>query len=110
MVFFYQAEDGIRDTSVTGVQTCALPISIHPLQTISDPERAPERLRSAWAAVEGMPRAVEAAEIGRASCGKECGCRWRAENGIREDEKEGVTGAVRRSIRRVTGQASRTVQ
>jgi len=36
--------------------------SIHPLQTISDPERAPERLQSAWAAVEGMPRAVEAAE------------------------------------------------
>src|SRR5438046_10023631 len=24
--FFYQAEDGIRDWSVTGVQTCALPI------------------------------------------------------------------------------------
>src|SRR5437762_11653579 len=27
MNFFFQAEDGIRDTSVTGVQTCALPIS-----------------------------------------------------------------------------------
>src|ERR1019366_6100169 len=27
MVFFFQAEDGIRDWSVTGVQTCALPIS-----------------------------------------------------------------------------------
>src|SRR5437762_4892139 len=26
MIFFFQAEDGIRDTSVTGVQTCALPI------------------------------------------------------------------------------------
>src|SRR5437763_11878355 len=26
--FFFQAEDGIRDTSVTGVQTCALPILI----------------------------------------------------------------------------------
>src|SRR5437764_11175090 len=26
-LFFFQAEDGIRDTSVTGVQTCALPIS-----------------------------------------------------------------------------------
>src|SRR5260370_34796159 len=26
--FFFQAEDGIRDSSVTGVQTCALPISI----------------------------------------------------------------------------------
>src|SRR5437764_15095332 len=26
--FFFQAEDGIRDTSVTGVQTCALPICL----------------------------------------------------------------------------------
>ena len=26
-VFFFQAEDGIRDIGVTGVQTCALPIS-----------------------------------------------------------------------------------
>ena len=26
--FFFQAEDGIRDYDVTGVQTCALPISI----------------------------------------------------------------------------------
>src|SRR2546427_1563382 len=26
-VFFFQAEDGIRDLTVTGVQTCALPIS-----------------------------------------------------------------------------------
>src|SRR2546429_5353826 len=27
-MFFFQAEDGIRDVAVTGVQTCALPISI----------------------------------------------------------------------------------
>src|SRR5690349_25176101 len=27
MIFFFQAEDGIRDLYVTGVQTCALPIS-----------------------------------------------------------------------------------
>ena len=26
--FFFQAEDGIRDSPVTGVQTCALPISL----------------------------------------------------------------------------------
>src|SRR3712207_7213617 len=26
-IFFFQAEDGIRDIGVTGVQTCALPIS-----------------------------------------------------------------------------------
>src|SRR5258707_15816245 len=27
--FFFQAEDGIRDIGVTGVQTCALPIWLH---------------------------------------------------------------------------------
>src|SRR5256884_2418201 len=27
LFFFFQAEDGIRDVAVTGVQTCALPIS-----------------------------------------------------------------------------------
>src|SRR6266487_6376559 len=36
-VFFFQAEDGIRDGRVTGVQTCALPISG------CDPPRAPQR-------------------------------------------------------------------
>src|SRR5207248_6769881 len=29
VVFFFQAEDGIRDRTVTGVQTCALPIYRH---------------------------------------------------------------------------------
>src|SRR5690606_39421054 len=29
-LFFFQAEDGIRDSHVTGVQTCALPISSVP--------------------------------------------------------------------------------
>src|SRR2546430_11879327 len=29
--FFFQAEDGIRDLTVTGVQTCALPISLRSL-------------------------------------------------------------------------------
>src|SRR5256885_15966460 len=28
VIFFFQAEDGIRDYKVTGVQTCALPISL----------------------------------------------------------------------------------
>src|SRR6266704_6644163 len=27
-IFFFQAEDGIRDRNVTGVQTCALPIAV----------------------------------------------------------------------------------
>jgi predicted short-subunit dehydrogenase-like oxidoreductase (DUF2520 family) len=36
--------------------------SFHPLQTIVEPELAAARLKGAWAAVEGMPRAVEAGE------------------------------------------------
>src|SRR5437764_9802203 len=40
--FFFQAEDGIRDTSVTGVQTCALPILLGPS---SQPRRQEDRLR-----------------------------------------------------------------
>src|SRR5438270_14012181 len=33
LCFFFQAEDGIRDLTVTGVQTCALPISIFNTKT-----------------------------------------------------------------------------
>src|SRR2546427_1734040 len=36
LFFFFQAEDGIRDLTVTGVQTCALPIWI---RTINSQER-----------------------------------------------------------------------
>src|SRR5690606_39613764 len=36
--FFFQAEDGIRDFHVTGVQTCALPISV---DHACSPERDP---------------------------------------------------------------------
>src|SRR3712207_8761133 len=42
--FFFQAEDGIRDIGVTGVQTCALPISA----------RAPGEHVGAAAAVEAV--------------------------------------------------------
>src|SRR5436305_7535683 len=40
-IFFFQAEDGIRDADVTGVQTCALPISysrtLAPLGEVTGP-------------------------------------------------------------------------
>src|SRR2546430_6318351 len=35
VIFFFQAEDGIRDLTVTGVQTCALPISASRLVSAS---------------------------------------------------------------------------
>src|SRR5690606_30576081 len=37
--FFFQAEDGIRDFHVTGVQTCALPISNRPIVRIPHSQR-----------------------------------------------------------------------
>src|SRR5687767_15474401 len=41
LFFFFQAEDGIRDKLVTGVQTCALPISgLRPAGRQGDPGRA----------------------------------------------------------------------
>src|SRR2546430_6293480 len=44
--FFFQAEDGIRDLTVTGVQTCALPISeFDPLR--DEGAAYAERLRAA---------------------------------------------------------------
>src|SRR4051794_41880321 len=66
--FFFQAEDGIRDGRVTGVQTCALPISsreaCRAVQADSCGSRRPAR-RS-----ERRRRAAAGAarEIGRASC------------------------------------------
>src|SRR5437667_12875085 len=39
LLFFFQAEDGIRDRDVTGVQTCALPI--YRLQQPAPPESEP---------------------------------------------------------------------
>src|ERR1022692_5015509 len=44
-LFFFQAEDGIRDYKVTGVQTCALPISTR------DPEEMWRELRGFAAAI-----------------------------------------------------------
>src|SRR5699024_12131474 len=44
--FFFQAEDGIRDRNVTGVQTCALPICPHltldPVHQLLEPKAGEE--------------------------------------------------------------------
>src|SRR5262249_58448182 len=44
VVFFFQAEDGIRDWSVTGVQTCALPISFNAAGVCNGNNRSQQRL------------------------------------------------------------------
>src|SRR5690349_23026063 len=80
--FFFQAEDGIRDLYVTGVQTCALPIS-RPTTcwatafTVPSPPAATTTRSVAMAASTAEPRSTPGSirttsasgrEIGRASC------------------------------------------
>src|SRR5262249_59541532 len=55
--FFFQAEDGIRDWSVTGVQTCALPI-FTPLGSFSRPAWVGAALRRGRRGREKEPSGV----------------------------------------------------
>src|SRR5689334_23777466 len=74
--FFFQAEDGIRDGTVTGVQTCALPISddlVQPAHRCAL-SRVPEGLELV---VPGL--AEERVDLVRSEerrVGKECRSRW----------------------------------
>src|SRR5437588_8965745 len=104
LFFFFQAEDGIRDHCVTGVQTCALPISSSP-----SAERAVPVTPLVWIAVSGlitrsavpstvstlrmygcgtamtMPTRSERSEERRV--GKECRSRWAPDHKKKRIEK-----------------------
>src|SRR5437016_13480390 len=77
MSFFFQAEDGIRDWSVTGVQTCALPISLFVARPI---HAVPEDLVSSkfWLAAASyfVLTFIFAARSEERRVGKECRSRW----------------------------------
>src|SRR5687767_15380584 len=64
--FFFQAEDGIRDKLVTGVQTCALPICRGPNKWARVSHWAGVRCDASPIAVGMARRAVRAAPSGRA--------------------------------------------
>src|SRR5437870_7092971 len=70
LFFFFQAEDGIRDGHVTGVQTCALPISTCGIFTPIRRKNATRCRTSLSDLVHGVQRSEER------RVGKECGCRW----------------------------------
>src|SRR5882757_10331555 len=69
--FFFQAEDGIRDIGVTGVQTCALPI-FPPRRT--PPAAARRDGSSIWAGTTNIRPPSFRSEERRV--GKECRSRW----------------------------------
>src|SRR5687768_18511067 len=89
MYFFFQAEDGIRCVAVTGVQTCALPISPES-PAPAWPDRSPSgrhRRRRGWVAAadcQGNPAPPSTASPGPPAArseerrvGKECRSRWK---------------------------------
>src|SRR5688500_20248520 len=101
--FFFQAEDGIRDYKVTGVQTCALPIFeprvLRHARAASRPQGGGARVRRRMdRSLDGPARRVPrellvggtaAVEIGRASC------RERGEIAVvRGGVREGRSGAA----------------
>src|SRR2546421_7057286 len=56
--FFFQAEDGIRDLIVTGVQTCALPISVIVVRPQPRDDHRHPRARSPGRSLGRHPRAT----------------------------------------------------
>src|SRR3712207_6853948 len=94
MFFFFQAEDGIRDIGVTGVQTCALPISVDgeglsievkgrdlmqgvPREVrISEAQAAQALAEPVSQIVEAVKVALEATRSEERRVGKECRSRW----------------------------------
>src|SRR2546427_382670 len=83
--FFFQAEDGIRDLTVTGVQTCALPISYWAISIAGIFAKSCQRLVELFLAIDPLipicqnllrdssdrPNRSEERRVG-----KECRSRW----------------------------------
>src|SRR5690348_17509428 len=89
MCFFFQAEDGIRDGRVTGVQTCALPISRRSRRPPPKPRRRPrptlprrrrrrevDPMEAADDILEADDEALELPRSEERRVGKECRSRW----------------------------------
>src|SRR5256886_12346226 len=60
--FFFQAEDGIRDLTVTGVQTCALPISRAAASRASRRSASRSSIRSSIGASQTRQKATRSEE------------------------------------------------
>src|SRR5690606_41642291 len=88
--FFFQAEDGIRVFHVTGVQTCALPISScwpAAAETARSRRAVRRRRRRRWASTRLRRRDRKSVVVG-----KECRCRWSANHEKTEKYQEAMQG------------------
>src|SRR5687768_18583978 len=93
--FFFQAEDGIRDVAVTGVQTCALPISHETGGLLPSSARAGRPLPSTSriAPVASRRRQMNAWDRSEERrVGKECRSRWLPDN-LKKNKDSSPTSA-----------------
>src|SRR5438093_12945078 len=97
--FFFQAEDGIRDWSVTGVQTCALPISHrgpgrHRQPAVRLRVRGDRSGGAADPARRSGRRARGRGGVDRSEerrVGKECRSRWSADHSKKKEKETSRT-------------------
>src|SRR5256886_9104933 len=87
LFFFFQAEDGIRDLTVTGVQTCALPIFGRTLDVLNRDGFEPAAAFAAWEAVSTMALGAAVDDI-RETAAEEDGRPWAARSEERRVGKE----------------------
>src|SRR5688500_20188521 len=83
-IFFFQAEDGIRDYKVTGVQTCALPI----LPTTKRSPTARSRSRSGPSGAAPCSRRSRCSTRSRRSEERRVGKECRPRNGAPREKQE----------------------
>src|SRR3712207_6947813 len=93
LFFFFQAEDGIRDIGVTGVQTCALPICPR-YQDVLD--------------FEGLPPTADPLEVGAPVVGLFDASLKETRRRIEEVAREQVDTATFRSEERRVGKECRS--
>src|SRR2546427_2270607 len=84
MVFFFQAEDGIRDLTVTGVQTCALPIYRAARETGRGRR---QRVGPRGRAERPAAHRGEAARVGRLAGPGDAAAAWRGRERDRSEER-----------------------
>src|SRR5690606_40525737 len=100
LFFFFQAEDGIRDFHVTGVQTCALPISAdHSSRSRRRARTSRASMRRASTMIESATRSVRTIPSRRRRSeerrvGKECRSRWSAEDSKKNKKTQERTRGV----------------
>src|SRR5437773_10080707 len=97
-LFFFQAEDGIRDRDVTGVQTCALPIShsrrCPRRQTSSRHSRGMSARFQYALAMAKLPKLKSAVTFWRSEerrVGKECRSGWGSDHAKKKEHVRRVT-------------------